>query len=97
MSYQVTDKVNGVIGGVFQTEADAKAVIDEIAAEGIENEINWLMELVHATKEGGAVNMEDEGYVRRILSAPEENQRKVAMECAKERIYADYKVVSSLE
>jgi hypothetical protein len=97
MSYRVTDMTNGVIGDVFQNEADARGVIEEILAEGTENEVNWLMELVHATKEGGSVNMGDEGYVTRIISATEANQHQVAVECAIERIYADYEIVSARE
>ena len=94
MSYRVADKVNGFIGGVFQNEADARVVIEEIRAEGTENEVNWLLELVRATKDGGVVNIEDEGYVRRILSAPAGYRYKVAVECATERIYADCEIVS---
>ena len=97
MSYRIADKVNGTIGGLFATETEAKAFIEEEIAEGMENEINWLMELAHSTQEGGAVNMEDDGYVRRILSAAESDRRKVARECARERMIADYTVVLSAE
>lgn len=97
MSYRIADKVNGIIGGLFATEAEAKAFIEEEVAEGLENETNWLMELVHATQEGGAVNMDDDVYVRRILSAAEQDRRKVAMDCAGERMRADYTVVLSAE
>ena len=95
MSYQIADKANDVISETFQTEADAKAFIEKAIAEGMENEVNWLMELAHATKEGGTVNIEDGDYVRRILSAAESDKRSVAMECARERICADYVVVSA--
>lgn len=97
MSYRIADKVNGTIGGLFATEAEAKAFIEEEIAEGMANETNWLMELAHATQEGGAVNIEDDGYVRRILSAPENERSKVAMQCAGERMRADYTVVLSAE
>ncbi len=96
MSYQVADKVNG-FGGVFQTEADARALVEETIAEGIENETNWLMELARAAAGGGSVNIDDDGYVRRILSAAADDKRGVAMECARERMYADLTVVVSAE
>jgi hypothetical protein len=97
MSYRVTDRANGVVGGIFQNPAEARVVIDEILAEGTENEVNWLMELVHATHEGGAVNMGDEGYVTRIIAANEADQHQVAVECAIERICADYEIVMASE
>jgi aspartokinase-like uncharacterized kinase len=97
MSYRVTDRANGVIGGIFQNPAEARVIIEEILAEGTENEVNWLMELVHATQVGGAVNMDDEGYVTRIISATEADQHQVAVECAIERICADYEIVMASE
>ena len=93
MSYQVTEKVNGVVGNRFASEAEARAFIDEEIAEGLDNEANWLLELAHATSEGGAVNVEDDGYVRRILAVAEPERSNVARQCAKERMSADYAVV----
>ena len=95
MGYQVIDKRNEAVGSVCQTEAEARAVIEEMVAEGTENETNWLMELAHAAKIGGKANMEDEPYIRRILAAPEYNRRRTAFECAKERIYAAYQIVTT--
>ena len=43
MGYQVIDKRNEAVGSVCQTEAEARAVIEEMVAEGTENETNWLM------------------------------------------------------
>ena len=95
MAYQVTEKVNGIVGNAFPTEAEAKAFIDEEIAEGLGNEANWLLELAHATREGGAVNMADEGYVRRILAAAEGERSAVAAQCARERMVADYSIVKA--
>lgn len=97
MSYRVFGREDGALGAVFQTEADAQAVIEEIVAEGAENEANWLLELAHATEEGGSVNMDDQEFVRRILAAAKEERRQVAMECARERIHSAYRVLKSRE
>ena len=97
MPYPVSENANGVIGGVSQNEAEVRAVVEEILVEGTENEVNWLMELVHATEVGGSVNIGDEEYVHRIITAAKGNQRKVAFECARERICADYGIVSTVE
>ena len=66
-----------------------------IVDEGTENEVNWLMELVQVVANGGSVNMDDDRYVRRILAAPENDLRKVAVECARERIYASHDILCS--
>jgi hypothetical protein len=97
MAYQVVDNMDEARSGVFQTETEAKAVIEEMVAEGTENETNWLMELVHATQAGGKVNMEDDKYVSRILAAPEYARRKVAFECAKERIHSSYQIIKTID
>ena len=97
MLYRVVDHANEEIGGVFRQPADARAVIDEIIDEGQENEVNWLMELVHAVQEGGSVNMQDAVYVNRILLAPLTHRREVAVGCAIERICADFEIVGFAE
>lgn len=93
MSYQVIEKVNGVVGNTFSSEAEARAFIDEEIAEGLDNEANWLLELAHATSEGGSVNLDDDVYVRRILAVAEPERQAVARQCARERMVADYSVV----
>lgn len=94
MSYCLTNHANGV-GGTFQNLEDAKVVIEEILSEGTQNEANWLMELVHATECGGVVNMDDQEYVQRIMKAAPGKRFEVAIECAKERIRADLRIVGA--
>ena len=93
MSYRVMEKVNGLVGTTFSSEAEARAFIDEEVAEGLDNETNWLLELAHAVSEGGSVNLDDDGYVRRILAAAGQERQAVARQCAQERMAADYSVV----
>lgn len=94
-SYQIADTVIGCIGEVFDTQAQAREALFRIVDEGTENEVNWLMELVQVVANGGSVNMDDDRYVRRILAAPENDLRKVAVECARERIYASHDILCS--
>ena len=96
MSCQMSGRVNGVVGSAFPTEAEAKAFIDEEIAEGLDNEANWLLELAHATRDGGAANAEDEGYVRRLLAVAEGARRAVAEQCVKERMCADCSIVKTV-
>ena len=97
MSYRIAGKADGVIGGAYRTEAEARASIDQIVADGIENETNWLMELAHSTTDGGSANIDDDVYVQRILAAAAADRRAIAAACARERMYADYTVVASNE
>ena len=92
MSYQLADMTDGVFGEVFETEAEARAALDKIVGDETEGEANWLMELAGAVSEGGAANSDDEDYVRRILAEAEDKRRAVAVECARERLYALNKI-----